>query len=275
MTVIAKTLSSAKTHFGFVMNPNWVKQVKITIVEFLRLQKWTFEKIPIGSFVAGNMILSKVLWSMANVAKILSTNKKYFNFSIRKGFVKNMAAEILDFNKLINALVASEKNKGLVDSLKEGFNAATGNDPVTKIAKRLITLAKGYDALASSLIKLSVAMRMLNLKSLSQLGSVTKGMTDGKMSETSAQVSQIKNIPTRTVGKTEGGQQISSEGKKERGLQVPPELQKKNQIYYVSQQLEKMNKILSSIEVSANDINSFLQQQNSNIVGGLDIETSQ
>jgi hypothetical protein len=274
MTVIAKTLSSAKTHFGFVMNPNWVKQVKITIVEFLRLQKWTFEKIPIGSFVAGNMILSKVLWSMANVAKILSTNKKYFNFSIRKGFVKNMAAEILDFNKLINALVASEKNKGLVDSLKESFNAATGNDPVTKIAKRLITLAKGYDALARSLIKLSVAMRMLNLKSLSQLGSVTKGMTDGKMSETSAQVSQIKNIPTRTVGRTEGGQQISSEGKKEKGLQVPPELQKKNQIYYVSQQLEKMNKILSSIEVSANDINSFLQQQNSNIVGGLDIETS-
>lgn len=260
MTKIAKTLSKAKSHFDFIMNPDWNYNVALSIREFLVLQKWVFKKIPLTAFMIGNAILSKVLNSMVNVAKILSSNSKHFNFSIRRGFVKNMAAEIMDFNRLINALVAAERGKGLMNSLKDAANAAMGNDPVTKIAKRLITLAKGYDALASSLIKLSVAMKMLNLKSLSELGSISKGITDGRpSSESPAQVASVRAPSARMVGKGEGGERIGKD-KRDKGSGLSPELAKKNHIYIVAQELEKMNRILAKIEQNSNNINKFLEE---------------
>lgn len=204
------------------------------------------------------------------VAKLFSMNKKHFQTRIDPNFTSNLRKNIVDFNKLVKELSKSQ-DKSLMGKITGMADALTGNDPITQIAKRMITLAKGYDKLATSLIKLSVAMRMLNLKSLAQLGNF--GSIQSKGPEEGQSISQVKSQQSAIVGKSQEGKSIGGGGKEKEGPNIPPDLVKKNQIYYVSQQLEKMNKILANIDNNASSIFAFMEEQaNSSESTGLKTE---
>jgi hypothetical protein len=250
----------------------WVAQAIIRVAKIFNSNKGTFEK---GSYpksewssgvgesmntfrglisTIGKVDYSQawkvkdVAWKMVSVAKILSNGNKFFQNKIDPNYFKNMSKNILDFNDIVKKLVASEKSGSKLGSL-------FSTDPITQVAKRMVTLAKGYDAMATSLIKLSMAMRMLNIKSLTQLGSITKGVISGSNSK----IETIKPQMGRQFGQTDGGKPI-----KESIRKMSTSDRKKNEISYVSEQLEKVVKILTSIDRSTSTIDEYIAEVTDN-----------
>lgn len=249
---VAKKFSSKDLRWDSYPTKKWSWNLKLSIGSFVRLSK-SLEDFDLN--LANKSI--KVAQKMSHVAKILSDNNKYFKTNIPKGFVLKMALDLLTFQSFVNTLVKMEKSKSVGESISDSFNAAIGKDPVTQIARKLITLSKGYDALSKSLMKLSVALRSLNLKTLTELGSVTRGLVSGK--DPGEEVRQVRTTPVKTVGRQDDGSPITGRQVKEN--KAPSENDKKNSLIYVSQQLEKMNKILSSIDKNSESINKFLEEQ--------------
>jgi len=217
-------------------------------------KKWSYNlKISIGSFVKlaksiGDVEYNKVITTaskMAKVAKILHGGKDYFSKTIDPNYMKNMSQNMLDFNELVKKLVESEGEVG------SSMSSLFGLDPVSQIANRMVTLAKGYDAMATALIKLSTAMKMLNINSGKELGNITTSIASGE--------SKVKTERPESYGRIAG---MGSDGKpKTKEKSISPELSKKNQIYYVSQQLEKVVKLLQSIDRSTSTIDEFIAEQ--------------
>jgi hypothetical protein len=71
----------------------------------------------------------------------------------------------------------SESGKGILGKITDSI---FGNDPITQIAKKMITLADGNDKLASSLVRLSSSMKTLNVTDMKSLGGLTKELVDIK-----------------------------------------------------------------------------------------------
>lgn len=185
---------------------------------------------------------------MVGVAGILHSGDKYFKTKIDPNYFKNMSKSMLEFNILVKKIAESENGSKM--------GTLFFNDPITQVARRMITLAKGYDTLAKSLMRLGTAMRMLNVKNLQQLGNLTKGLT------TSEQKSELKTIKTpmsRQFGQTDDGEPIKS-----KKITLNPIEKKKNEISYVSEQLEKVVKILKNIDRSTSTIDEYIADSTGN-----------
>jgi hypothetical protein len=167
---------------------------------------------------------------------------------------------MLDFQSLVHELAAGEE-KGMLDILGDAFGRAMGEqDPIIQMANRMVALAKGYSALADSLIKLGGAMKAVNVKNLTQLGSFTKGVA-GKMPQVQKEpdekpgfFSSIKSQFTGMFG--------DKKEEKKTGFQAPANASNnKNKISYVSEKLEELIKIMSNIDKSTSKLDEFIEEQ--------------
>jgi hypothetical protein len=242
---VANIFTFSKANWGTYPTKKWSYNIKTTIGSFIRLVKSIGEDIQYDKAIT---VASK----MARVAKILHGGKNYFATKIDPFFMKKVGQNILDFNKIVKKLVESEKSaSGKIGSM----NGALGNDPISQIARRMITLAKGYDAMASSLIKLGFALKTLNIKSLSQLGSITKSLSTG----------QLKDDSIQTTGKKFGERdskdnmpKVGSGKMKESVKKLSPELEMKNNIWYMSKKLDETVELLSKIHNSTKTIDEYI-----------------
>lgn len=107
--------------------------------------------------------------TIVDVAKILHSGSDFFSTNIDPNYIKNLSKNMLDFNELVKELTDSE-SKGMMSRLADNL---LGTDPITQIARRMVTLADGYDKLADSLIKLGGAMKVLNISDIRMLGGLT------------------------------------------------------------------------------------------------------
>jgi len=201
MASVAKKLFLSKEFFTVAIDPNFIPNIAPNILGFVELGL-TLDKMlvsektistesggilgsGIGSYtkeetiqVTKDMsIVHKVTASLIKMAKMLFNNKEVFSTSIDPNFVKNIGSNIIDFTNLVNHLVMSESGKGILGKITDSI---FGNDPITQIAKKMITLADGYDKLASSLVRLSSSMKSLNVTDMKSLGGLTKELVDIK-----------------------------------------------------------------------------------------------
>lgn len=224
------------------------------IGKFALLTKWLDSTPGIYTYYKYDPI-SNVAERMVRVAKILSDGKNFFAVKIDPFYMRKVGQNILDFNYIVNKLAESEKG-GFLNKLSSFTDDLLGTDPISKIARRMITLAKGYDAMATSLMKLGKAMRLLNLKSLNQLGGLTKGLTGAAPMPT---VSTERPSTRRKFGQTDDGEPIKKKDK-----EVPSELKRKNHLYYVSQQLERAVFLLENINRSTSTIDEYISLMTKN-----------
>ena len=110
----------------------------------------------------------------------------------------------------------------------------------------MMTLAKGYDAMATALLKLGKALKLLKMKNLTELGSVTKGLASGKF-DPNQRVSPVKTKELYTV----------SDNKKKKSS----ENERKNEILYVSQKMDQVVNLLTQIRKNTNSIDGFVTAQ--------------
>lgn len=200
---------------------------------------------------------------LVRVAKIIESGKKAFQLKLDPFFMRKIGQNLLDFNFVIKKLAEQEtKGTTFMGRMGSSISGLFGNDPVSQIAHRMMTLAKGYDAIARSLIKLGSALKLLNIKNLSQLGALTKGLAGtGKMS---GEQGGVRPAPVKAYGWSATKDTRSTGGPQVKQKIIPADKQRKNEIYYVSEQLEKVVKILTAIHYSTSSIDEFIGVQMKN-----------
>ena len=187
---------------------------------------------------------------MKKVANKLFSAKEAFGYSIPDNYLPNLRKNMLDFQSLVHELAAGEE-KGMLDLLGDAFSGAMGEkDPIIMMADRMVALARGYSALADSLIKLGGAMKVVNVKNLNQLGSFTKGVA-GKPIEDKKE-GFFQSVKSKFA--SFGGDDKPDRTEKS-GFQPPPKA-KKNSLGYVSEKLEELIKVMQSIKKDTNSLDA-------------------
>lgn len=141
-----------------------------------------------GFFSDGKPSLGENILKMSKnislVAKYLYSAQEAFEYRVPNDFIPALRTVMFDFQDLIFEMIErEEENKGFADKFlaRLGIGDNKSKDPVLIMADRLIKLAKGYDALATSLIKLSGAMTKLNVGSVKEFGGFNANLLGGKM----------------------------------------------------------------------------------------------
>lgn len=289
MSSVAYILWKSKNFFSFKISPDWIGNLSKNLLGYVGLNK-KLESGAGGGLKSGLMMgltainpvaglvfagasaliesnsddaVTKAAKKLVKVAKILYSGKKAFQLKLDPFFMRKIGQNLLDFNFVIKKLAEQEtKGTTFMGRMGSSISGLFGNDPVSQIAHRMVTLAKGYDAIAKSLIRLGSALKVLNIKNLSQLGLLTKGLAG-----TGTMTDQEKGVRPSTL-KTYGWS-LSKDNKSIGGPQVkqkiiPADKQRKNEIYYVSEQLEKVVKILTAIHYSTSSIDEFIGVQMKN-----------
>lgn len=151
-------------------------------------------------------------WKMTNAASRMSSmsrilNDGIFNNNIDPNYIKNVGRNMIDFTELVKTITNME-DSSLMDKLGGIGNKLTGNDPITSIAKKMITLAGGYDTLANSLVKLGGAMRALNISDPKMLGGITKSIVEESSGSESVGVSANEEAPVSVMTGYDKGSNI-------------------------------------------------------------------
>jgi hypothetical protein len=182
---------------------------------------------------------------MKNVAKILFGNSDVFSKTIDPNFVSSLSQNMLDFNELVKKLTESE-SEGM---LSRFGNNLLGTDPIMQIAKRMITLAEGYDKLAESLIKLGGAMKVLNISDIRMLGGLSSSITS-KEGGNKGGLDSVKS--PLGFKKSDGGPTVSRGGMK--GGKEQEGLSKGSNIDKIIKLLTNIDKSTESSSISLSEM---------------------
>lgn len=117
---------------------------------------------------------------LSDTARVLGKNEKYFNAKINPNFVKGIEKNFLDYASLLIKIEKIGKPKGK-KSFISGINDAFGigdrfgdpDDPVQRIARGIIFMAKAYDILAKSVDKFSKTINKLDPIKISAFSRLT------------------------------------------------------------------------------------------------------
>jgi hypothetical protein len=287
MSSVAYILWKSKKFFSFKISPDWIGNLSKNLLGYAGLQKklesggglksglmmgLTALNPAAGLLFAGASALiesnsddavTKAAKKLVKVANILYSGRKAFELKLDPFFMRKIGQNLLDFNFVIKKLAEQEtKGTTFMGRMGSSISGLFGNDPVSQIAHRMMTLAKGYDAIARSLIKLGSALKLLNIKNLSQLGALTKGLAG--TGQIPGEQGGVRPAPVKAYGWSATKDTRSTGGPQVKQKIIPADKQRKNEIYYVSEQLEKVVKILTAIHYSTSSIDEFIGVQMKN-----------
>jgi hypothetical protein len=231
---------SSKKIFEFYPSDKWGMGVKSNVEIFTRLSKYIKDQDSNYSNI------QNVTNRLVKVAKTLHSNSDLFSVEIDPNYIKNVSQNIMDFTELVKKISESEDStffSRLGDSL-------TGGDPIVIIAKRMMTLADGYDKLANSLIKLGTAMRVLNISDASKLGGITKNIIKG---EEAKDISKSFSPSTPTI-KTGDTSLFENFLKGDKNKDKEKETSKS-----MSEKMDQVITLLTSINTNTVNINKFIE----------------
>ena len=213
----------------------------------LKLEKFKVSK-SFGFGLFGYDIVTDYAYRLVRVANIIQSGKKAFETKVDPFFMRKVGQNLIDFTFVVKKIAEIEgKGSTFMGRLGSAFESAIGTDPISQTTRKMMTLAKGYDAMATALLKLGKALKLLKMKNLTELGSVTKGLTSGKFNP-NERVSPVKTKELYTV----------SDNKKKK---LPSDQERKNEILYVSQKMDQVVNLLTQIRKNTNSIDGFVTAQ--------------
>lgn len=258
----SKIAKDVKSYSDVVFHP-----VKGFIMNFaklaLNLQRNFSRALNLGYKYSSDSFAGEVATKMVKVAEIIYKGRQFFQMKIDPFYMRKIGQNLIDFNFVISKLAEQErKNSTFMGRMGSSISGLFGKDPVSQIAHRMMTLAKGYDAIARSLIKLGTALKLLNIKNLSQLGAITRGLSGtGPMP---GKEQGVRPAPLKAYGWSATKDTRATGGPQVKQKIIPADKQRKNEIYYVSEQLEKVVRILGAIHQSTHSIDEFIGVQMKN-----------
>lgn len=120
--------------------------------------------------------VAKAAKKLVKVAWIMYSGRKAFDMKIDPNFMAKVGKNLIDFAYVVKKIAEIERSNSGGNFLRD----LTGNDPISSYSKKMIKLAKGYDAMANALLKLGKAIKILKLKDLKELASITSEVSTGK-----------------------------------------------------------------------------------------------
>lgn len=194
----------------------------------------------------GYDIITDYAYRLVRVANIIQMGRKAFETKVDPFFMRKVGQNLIDFTFVVKKIAEIEgKGSTFMGRLGSAFQSAIGTDPISQTTQKMMTLAKGYDAMANALLKLGKALRMLQVKNLTELGSVTKGLATGKFNP-NERVSPVKTKELFSVADKK--KKTSEQGKK-------------GDILYVSQKMDEVVRLLTQIRSNTNSIDGFVTAQ--------------
>lgn len=235
------TEASKGAIFDYYPSNNWSSNVRSAVEKFVDLVNY------LDKNKAPYWMVKDIARRIVSVAKILHGGSEFFSKSIDPNYISNVSKNMMDFNELVKKITDSESES----MLSKFTNNLLGTDPIMQIARRMVTLAEGYDKLAESLTKLGFAMKILNINDVKSLGGLTKELiSPGSISDTGKQISgQIENKTSTTSVKTGEGNLTGAVGG---GLAGDKKIE---------QQLEEIIKLLTNIDKSSESLDSSISQK--------------
>jgi hypothetical protein len=188
---------------SYLLRPNGVFYQFMNLTKWLNTQEKSMNKGGLGALgegllavanPVGNLIMKATGASskstgdivadtalrMVRVARILFQGRKFFKLNIDPNYMKKVGKNILDFNFIVQKLAEAESSGGFMESIGNAVDGLFGNDPISQIAARMTILAGAYDKLATALIKLGGAMKVLNISDARMLGGITRAIAEGR-----------------------------------------------------------------------------------------------
>lgn len=260
MAAVARILFSNKKYFqNTSFLTKWTKDVVLregAVMKFtlLNLQLNKYKKM-----FGKETMAERVAKSMVRTSLILYKAKDAFAMEVDPNFMKNVGQNMIDFNEIVKKLAESEgEGKGFLGKIGDAAEGLLGTDPISQIAQRMVTLAKGYDAMASALIKLSFAMKLLKVDSMAKLGGITRAMlgkkpVEDEEGEKPGLMSGMMSRFSEVGRKKEDSPSVKSGG----GARA--QKMNKDSIFYVSERLEELIKIMSNIERQTSTIDESME----------------
>jgi hypothetical protein len=240
---VGRIFENSKLTWESYPSENWGINVEKIVKKFTDISKY------LDKTDSPYWKVTSVINRIKGVAGILFNNKELFTNTIDPNFMKNMGQNILDFNEIVKSLVQSEgEGKGMWDSAASFASGLVGSDPISQIAKRMVTLADGYDKLANSLTKLGVAMKMLNISDARMLGGITRSIISP---EESNSINQSLTGQTPSVEKGDTSLLENFFKKKEDNIDTSEEP--------IGKKMDTVISLLTSINNNTININQFIE----------------
>lgn len=190
-SIVATAVKFLGINWDSYPTTTWVDNVAGVIYKYVslidRLSKLENIKYWVATSVASRMV---------NFANILAKGKEAFSLTIPPDFIQNISKNVLDFDLLVKDIIKNRQDDTI------SFNIFA-KDPVLEIANNMITLANGYDKLASSLTNLGNSMKGLNVDSLRSLALLTNVMVNPNVTVPTAEIekefSEVKTVTSPTT----------------------------------------------------------------------------
>ena len=203
MANVAQILWHNKKFFSYSLPSEWVTNLSKNLLRYFFLQKQleslsgesklksalmiglTAVNPLLGLGFAGASALmesrsddtvAKAAKKLVKVAWIMYSGRKAFDMKIDPNFMAKVGKNLIDFAYVVKKIAEIERSNSGGNFLRD----LTGNDPISSYSKKMIKLAKGYDAMANALLKLGKAIKILKLKDLKELASITSEVSTGK-----------------------------------------------------------------------------------------------
>ena len=245
-------LASSSNMFDKYPDVKWSDGVRKTIESFVDLSNH-LDKNKKSPYWRAIDVSKRIV----KMSEILHGGSNFFSNNIDPNYIKNVSQNMLDFNELVKKLSDSEGDGFLKRMGRMGENLI-GTDPIMQIAKRMITLAEGYDKLATSLIKLGTAMRTLNISDIRMLGGLTREIT--KSSNIRSDISQQEPgdiFASKSISDVAGGlSNIFDKKDKQTGQKI------------IEDKMDEVIRLLTNIDNSAQSINTFMMENSDSAING-------
>jgi hypothetical protein len=234
---VAGVFSSENVDWESYPDKEWSSNVGKSIGSFTAMAKYIDDE---------DANYKKVLYTankISEVARILYDKDGIFSTSIDSNYVSGISKNIIDFNNLVKE-ITNEGDRSFLDNVRESASDIFATDPIVRIAKRMVTLAEGYDTLASSLINLGTAMRSLNVTDFNDIVKFT---------------GQITNPEAFDIQKTESGASGNDENNNT-NVVSETKSDKKQANDVLEEKLDKVIELLSNIDNSTSSLNNMLRE---------------
>jgi len=202
MANVAQILWHNKKFFSYSLPSEWVTNLSKNLLRYFFLQKQleslsgesklksalmiglTAVNPLLGLGFAGASALmesrsddtvAKAAKKLVKVAWIMYSGRKAFDMKIDPNFMAKVGKNLIDFAYVVKKIAEIERSNSGGNFLRD----LTGNDPISSYSKKMIKLAKGYDAMANALLKLGRAIKILKLKDLKELAKITSEVSSG------------------------------------------------------------------------------------------------
>jgi hypothetical protein len=192
---------------------------------------------------------------MVRVARILYQGEKFFKMKIDPNYMKKVGQNMIDFSHVVKKLAEAENEGGFMKSIGNSVSGLFGKDPISKIANRMVTLANAYDKLATSLMKLGGAMKVLNISDARMLGGITRAIAEGR-----AVREEIKpQSPSKPITSTRADAPAKLKEQGLMGARGVEKLSEKDK--RLLKQMDEVVKLLKSIDRNVSSVDDFIQDQ--------------